>query len=52
MRLMVLMLMCMQIPKDREAIIKSLRSFYKKNILKGLDTICPKILKLKEKKIK
>ena len=36
MRLMVLMLMCMQIPKDRDAIIKSVKSFYKKNIVAGL----------------
>lgn len=47
MRVMILMIMCMQIPKDRDAIIKSLKSFYKKNIIVGIDKICPKIVKLK-----
>lgn len=47
MRLMIIMLMCMEIPKDREAIAKSLNSYYKRNITAGVEKICSKVIKLK-----
>lgn len=44
---MIIMLMCMEIPKDREAIAKSLNSYYKRNVTAGVEKICSKVIKLK-----
>ena len=52
MRVMLLMLMCMELPKDKAAIIKEVSSHFQKDISKVLSVLCPKITKLKEKRIK